>query len=521
MKKGHASKVVLIAALAVTTALAGCSKSTEEGNKAKPATSAAPATPSTPTTIDLMTINYDGVVPKEDNAVLLEMQKRTNTKLNINFVPSNNYGDKFKVVLASGEIPDVILTTGISDSVTTQAIRQGAFWDLTPYLKDYPNLQKTYPKDSFENTKVDGKIYGLPRPRPLVGGAAFPALRQDWLEKLNLKMPENMEELYTVLKAFTEKDPDGNGVKDTYGLAGSVAEGYMDKLVWVSDVFAGNNNFDIFKDGKMVWRDFEPSEREAILWLQRAYKEGVLMPDFGIMKGSQAIDAMKQGKVGAIGTSMDSKNMGEWIANLKKMDPKANVAHVPTLISPATGKKYAIKEAGVFGNYLINKKVPEAKLKQILAFFDYGATPEGMELGNYGVKDVHFKVVDGVKTRTDEWKNIAAQPLTNIWTLVDPYSRIAPTADYTSELRDRDKKIIDERLQYGVFINTSGITSDTYLKVGPELGKKVQDMRMKVILGKETIEAWDKFVDAMKKDPTNIKIQEEKLASYKAIYGGK
>ena len=45
-------------------------------------------------------------------------------------------------------------------------------------------------------------------------------IRKDWLENVGMEMPTTWEDLYNVAHAFTYDDPDGNGVKDTYGLTG-------------------------------------------------------------------------------------------------------------------------------------------------------------------------------------------------------------------------------------------------------------------------------------------------------------
>ncbi|KGE18770.1 extracellular solute-binding protein [Paenibacillus wynnii] len=513
--------LALSSTVLLTGALAGCGGNNEETTPeaSKPA---AENSVKEPTKISLSTINYGAEAPANDNAIELEMEKRTNTKLDITYVPSNNYGDKFQVMLASGQIPDVLLTTWIYDAAVLNAIDSGAFWDLTPFLKDYPNIAKTYPKESIDNSKVDGKVYGLPRPRPLVGGAPFPMLRQDWLTKLGLEMPTTMDELYTVLKAFTEQDPDGNGKKDTYGFSSSVAEGWMDKLEFVEDVFNGYNGFYVNLPGEPTKvKDFEPATRDAILWLQKAYKEGVMAPDFAIMESTQVIDMMKQGKLGMMPSAMDSKVLGEILQTLSTIAPDAALEHVPTLVSPATGEKYAIKEGGFFGNYLISKKVPEEKVKKILEFFDYGATPEGMELANFGLKDVHFTETDGVKVVNEEFTKLAGKALSNIWTNVDPYSRIVPAPGYPTAYFERDKKVIAERIENGVYINNSGVSSETDTKVGPEIGKKIQDMKIKVIMGKEPIESWDKLVETMKKDANLNKILVEREASYKELFGAK
>ena len=42
--------------------------------------------------------------------------------------------------------------------------------------------------------------------------------RKDWLDKLNLEVPETLEEYEKVLTAFVENDPDGNGKEDIAGM---------------------------------------------------------------------------------------------------------------------------------------------------------------------------------------------------------------------------------------------------------------------------------------------------------------
>jgi putative aldouronate transport system substrate-binding protein len=49
----------------------------------------------------------------------------------------------------------------------------------------------------------------------------------------------------------------------------------------------------------------------------------------------------------------------------------------------------------------------------------------------------------------------------------------------------------------------------------PELQKKVLDMKVKVILGKESINGWDDFVNKMKADPNVVKMSQEMTNAYK------
>ena len=173
-----------------------------------------------PTPISIMTTFFGAEPPGPDNVIVKEIEKRTNTKLNITWVSPNSYNEKVNVTLASGDMPDLTLIgDNFAPNVRTMA-EQGAFWELESYIKDYPNLSE-YPKESWDNSRYqDGKIYGIPRVRGLDGGMV--SVRKDWLDKLKLPVPKTTEDLYNVMKAFTNDDPDGNGKKDTVGLVGSI-----------------------------------------------------------------------------------------------------------------------------------------------------------------------------------------------------------------------------------------------------------------------------------------------------------
>ncbi len=60
-----------------------------------------------------------------------------------------------------------ILVTNNKDSNIVSAVESGMFWEVGPYLKDYPFLSKMN-KDTLNNTSVNGKIYGLFRESDLV-----------------------------------------------------------------------------------------------------------------------------------------------------------------------------------------------------------------------------------------------------------------------------------------------------------------------------------------------------------------
>ncbi|MET3849103.1 extracellular solute-binding protein [Paenibacillus sp. OAE614] len=486
-----AVSVLLIAAL-----LVGCSGGGGGGG----------ASGDGPLNVSIMTMYYTPEPPGKDNVVVKEIEKRTNTKLNITWVSPNNYADKVNVTLASGDIPDLMLLDNAFTAQVRTMVAQGALWDLTPYIKDYPNLMK-FPKETWTNTKqADGKNYGIPRVRPVEGGG-FVYLRKDWMDKLNLEVPKTIDEFYDVLKAFVEKDPDGNGKDDTIGYASFVDQSGMASLGQLQNVFTKTNGDWSLVDGKLVNVNLLPGVRDALVWMNKAYREKLLPEDLATLKNSQAKDLLKAGRAGGFQDTVEAA--WEPTEELRKTDPKADFLPLVSL------NGYVNRDSGFFGMYAIPKTVPEAKMKKLLELMDYGASDEGSDLASFGIKDIHYKEENSVKVPTEQAKTdiVAQQALGQIFIKYDKYLR-AYRSGMPSDILERNKQIIDERAKLSVPEVAVGLNSDTNTKVGTELGKKIQDMKTKVILGKAPIEEWDRFVGELKNDPDLLKITEEINASY-------
>ncbi|MBW7456421.1 extracellular solute-binding protein, partial [Paenibacillus sepulcri] len=311
MKRLSKKRLTLAVVLVMTMIISACSagNSNDEGTGSE-----------APLKVNIMTMYYTAEPPGPDNVVVQEFARKTNTELNITWVSPNSYGDKVNVTLASGDIPDLML---LDDPFTAQVrtmVQQGAFWDLTPFLKDYPNLMK-FPEDSWTNTKqADGNNYGIPRVRPVEGGG-FPYIRKDWLDKLGLAAPTTTDELYTVLKAFVEQDPDGNGKKDTIGYAGFVDQNGMAYFSTLVNAFTHTTGDWKEVDGKLVNVNLLPEMKEALQWLNRAYNEKLIPEDLAVLKNSQAKDMLKAGRAGGFQDTVEAA--WEPTEELRKSDPNA------------------------------------------------------------------------------------------------------------------------------------------------------------------------------------------------------
>ncbi|MFE5317668.1 extracellular solute-binding protein [Paenibacillus sp. NPDC056579] len=455
-----------------------------------------------PTEIKIMVDYTIAQPPSPENPVLKEFEKKTNTKLTVQWVPGGDYSDRVNVALAAGDIADLIKIPSITTPLFRQMVKQGAFWDLTPYVKDYPNLMALDPK-IWNNTKIDGKSFAVPAGRPLDGGGFF-SIRKDWLDKLGLKMPTTMDELYTVMKAFKENAPDGK--KDTVGFT-------MRSAQMIEEVFTGTVGRWKEKDGKLVNMNLEPEVKESIAFQRKLYQEGLIPQDFPVLKETQYWELATSGRAGVTAETPEALfryTMDQW-----KKDPKVEWTPLVSLAPKAGGKQYVSQGSGMNGVLAIPKSVPEAKMKAILSFINYGSGGEGLDLTLYGIKDVHYSVADGLKIANDKavadsvgtgsWGKMFSTPVVDLWQYA---------AGMPKEIYQRNMKIAEERSKISVGDPAIGLVSETDLKMGADYTKKIADMKTQVIIGKIPMEEWDKYVETLKKDANYQKITEEINAEY-------
>jgi putative aldouronate transport system substrate-binding protein len=100
-----------------------------------------------------------------------------------------------------------------------------------------------------------------------------------------------------------------------------------------------------------------------------------------------------------------------------------------------------------------------------------------------------------------------------VYVVLDPYSR-AYAQGIPKDFYELNKKIIDDKAKISSGKIDTGLYSETDLKVGAEIRKKIQDMKTQVILGKKQMSDWDAFVEQLKADKDLMKITQELNESY-------
>lgn len=130
---------------------------------------------------------------------------------------------------AGRTLPDIVL----NDTTAIGQMRQMGILEAIDPAKIDGSQEVS--SSAWDGAKAgDGQIYSVP-----ISAQAFAMfIRKDWREKLNMPQPKTWDDVRKLAEAFTNKDPDGNGKADTFGMAipGSTTRGYaswfISSFIW-------------------------------------------------------------------------------------------------------------------------------------------------------------------------------------------------------------------------------------------------------------------------------------------------
>nr|WP_311198812.1 extracellular solute-binding protein [Paenibacillus sp. YPD9-1] len=443
------------------------------------------------------------------DTIVKELEKLTNTKLTYQFFPADSYEEKLNTTFATGGLPAVTYLKNQATFIQMKsAIRDGQFWEIGPYLKDFPNLSKLK-STTLDNTKVDGKLYTLYRGVDIARQGMI--YRKDWADKLGLKPPETTEDLYNMMKAFTEKDPDGNGKNDTIGLTDRNDLIYGAFKTVASWIGVPNNWGE--KDGKLQPEFMFPEYIQAMDYFKKLRDEGIINKDFAATSKTDQKKLFTNGTAGIyVGAMTDVESLNK---DLVKNVPTA-VVDVHSMIAGPTGK-YAAWALPGYANVMLFPKSAikdEAELKKILAFFDKMMTPEVANLVYWGIKDVHYTLVDGQAKKLD--KELVEREVKAFTDAAvgdeDTTGRYIGLSDVPAMTKAQKLKI--DNLEYAVQDPTAPLESKTYLEKGVQLQEIIKDATYKYMYGNLDKAGFEKAIEDWKSRGGN-KIIEEYNAAYK------
>ena len=345
-------------------------------------------------------------------------------------------------------------------------------------MDQFPNLRRL-DADILNQTAVDGKIYGLYTERPYSRQGVI--LREDWLEKLGLEPPKTIEQLYEVMKRFTDEDPDGNGLNDTIGLTdrNDLIFGAFKTL---SSYFGTPNNWGIANQSMVPEFDTQPY-MDTMNFMKKLYDENLMNKDFVVTSKDVQRDLLIQGTAGVyIGSMTDVQRLSN---EAKQVNPQARFTVVNRIAGPEGFKVWSIPNFN--GLFLFSKSAikTEEELLQILGFFDRTMEADVANMMKYGVEGRHYELADkrvllsesSAQLRIDEVGPLYALMIAD---LSNP--NLMRVASEDPLLALAEKMSVDNE-KFIVRDPTVNLESDAYDDKNEELYKIIADATYNYILG--------------------------------------
>ncbi|ODA71155.1 extracellular solute-binding protein [Streptomyces sp. AVP053U2] len=339
-----------------------------------------------------------GSPPKGGNAYYRAMNDLIGVDVVWQNQDGNTYDQKLGAVLASSDVPDVVVVPGWNMTGKIPSAVIGKFADLGPYLsgdavKDSPNLA-AIPTDAWQRSIFGGKLRGLPMPSSYVTGIV-PLYRQDIFEKEGYEVPRSCDEFMALAKDATNARAKRWACLDmkwTAFNAFGVLSGEEKSLGWNQ------------ADGKLLYRIETDEYLEALEWTRKLFAAGVVHPDAKLGKSNATDPGPKFAAGEFLIYNQDSSQWWSRTAEQATQNPDFKIWGMdifghdggdPTL--------WAKNPAGIFA--FVNKKASEAVIRDVLALANVTAAPYGTKeymLTNYGVEGTHYTVKDGVPTKNDQ-----------------------------------------------------------------------------------------------------------------------
>lgn len=355
---------------------------------------------------------FEGVNPNvssyisgfEENRVIQEWQNRTGISLDVISVHPSAASENFNILLAAGDLPS-ITSSGLSyyTGSKSAAVEEDIFADLMAYADSCPNYMATLEqRDGAVRALTTDEGY-IPAFYQIVDNA-FPkeglVIRQDWLDQVDMEVPETYDQLYDVLSAFhTQLGIDAPMMMRSsgawnYGVFswGYDINGYMTTNPLVSLPLS-------VVDGEVKFAMMEDSYRDYISMLAEWFSEGLIYHDLeNITMYAGYTNQVLNDEVGFFYTNVDmlpiyqEGAVSSSFALTAMESPKLNAddeLHYTSVIPYSSTSCWTISA--------------EAEdLETLITCVDYLYSPEGTILANYGVEGESYTLnSDGKPEFTD------------------------------------------------------------------------------------------------------------------------
>lgn len=345
------------------------------------------------------------------------------TGVNIEFTMygENAYNEKINLSIASQDYPDVFgQGVGSYDNNLIKAIDDEILIDIEPLLDEHmPLYRQILDTDSAFADNVynsDGSVVKIYGRRQQVASQGL-IIRGDWLENLNYDVPETVDELTEVLRAFKSEYDTSLAIliNNNFDCGLQYTFGYAESSPWTKDL-----GFQLESIGGDAVIAGVASEGfiEYLKLMSQYYDEGLINDDF--------LSTSKE--LGNFESTYYSGKAGVWYDGCEVVGPSyAFMSSDPNWDAVPMADLQEMTYTGGLGENTSNGclyiSASCAEPEVLLEYLNYGYTEEGSELVVFGVEEITYTKnengeiqltelmtnnPDGLSSRTAGWRYLVS-----------------------------------------------------------------------------------------------------------------
>lgn len=548
MKKTTRNKLLCtILALSTVTSLASCSGNSGADSSTASSTSAATTTPAATEAVDYSTlpplkVSFTGIAwgngAEENGEMEQAFEKMLNLDMEVTWVPYQDYKERINMQMLAGNITDVTQIYPVDGKTfypqVADAIDNGMFWDLTPYVidngfKDKNEILKNWSDQIWENSSYKGQIYAIPRKLADPVPCAGILVRKDLMAKYGITAePKTVDELSDFLIDFHNKS-------GLYGLDFSTDDFESTQIKQIAVAYTGVQDWGVDSNGDFYYQSFMKEYDDFLLWVKKLYDAGAIDPEFVL--GQTDNSSFVAGKSVAKMHNWYVWNQSEDLVTKKYFDKSVEDSAQVWAMLPVKGpKSYTVSidtGAGYSNPVMISKNVSEENLPRVIDALCRTSEDYIWMLHN-GLEGIHYTLTDDKQSllpTSDEQAAAKKAGYVGGWNqilldtdpdyIADKFIKAGSSKESIAraeEIRDLSRKYVEESK---ITCPTLTLQSDAYNESWTNVIQDLNDNKALVVMGKMSIEQWDEYIKGIVNSDVYKKILEEFKASKKVADSAK
>lgn len=354
-------------------------------------------------TVTIAIVQDSTIMDIDQNYFKCWLEEQTELSLSFVFIPEDYAPEYLEALFASGEVQfdAMFLSPQMQNLEENNALlqrlgKQGYILSLNEYITPESKLSRlfdTYEVYDLERaiTAGDGALYYVPGFDVTMDKSVLQSLwlNRSWLNALDMQIPENTQELYEVLRAFRDGDPNGNGKQDEIVLTGSTSPigGQSYQLLMNAFVYCDPvNTWMTVEQGAVSFAPMTEQWRSGVQFLHTLYAEG-LLDETQFSFSAEQLFALANDPRNLLGGFTCNSITDVLLQSSAEM--LANYIHVPPIAGPQGVQYTTVKTPMpcVGGVITARCENPQA----VFGLLDLMLSEEAFLIGRYGEEHVDWE----------------------------------------------------------------------------------------------------------------------------------